>query len=374
MTVWIQNPFDNLPLEGFRKQRYWLMAEAFVRAGHDVVYWTSDFSHAAKQRREPPKTIPDGMDVVMVPTAPYSSNVCVRRAASHRAYARTWSRMAAERAGDRPGLIVSSMPTISAAAAALELGRRLGARVAIDVQDAWPETFERLAPNLMRPLARAMLAPLRREARRIYREADFVTGVCDRYRDLTGRDDYIRAYLGIESPASRSAAPPGRAAETRRLVYSGNLGRSYDLATVVKAVEADESLELDVAGFGAFASGCPRVRFHGLLSAERLRALLAECDVGVIPMRDDSWVGIPNKMFDYAAAGLRIVTSLGGETAALVSKYRCGATYRPGDAESLARAVSACAGIGRDASLEMCRREFDAVKIYDGYVGRVTMP
>ena len=51
MTVWIQNPFDNLPQEGFRKQRYWLMAEAFVRAGHDVVYWTSDFSHATKAPR-----------------------------------------------------------------------------------------------------------------------------------------------------------------------------------------------------------------------------------------------------------------------------------------------------------------------------------
>ena len=32
MTVWIQNPFDNLPCEGYRKQRYWLMAEAFARA------------------------------------------------------------------------------------------------------------------------------------------------------------------------------------------------------------------------------------------------------------------------------------------------------------------------------------------------------
>ena len=51
MTVWIQNPFDNLPCEGYRKQRYWLMAEAFARAGHSVVLWTSDFSHGAKAPR-----------------------------------------------------------------------------------------------------------------------------------------------------------------------------------------------------------------------------------------------------------------------------------------------------------------------------------
>ena len=49
MTVWIVNPFDNLPLEGFRPQRYWLMAEAFVEAGHNVVFWSSDFNHSTKQ-------------------------------------------------------------------------------------------------------------------------------------------------------------------------------------------------------------------------------------------------------------------------------------------------------------------------------------
>ena len=373
MTVWIQNPFDSLPSEGGRKQRYWLMAEAFLRAGHRVAYWTSDFSHSGKRRREAPPSVHDGMEVAMVPTAPYSGNVSMRRIASHRAYARSWTRMACER-GDRPDLIVSSMPTISAASAAISLGRRLGARVVIDVQDAWPETFERLAPNPLRPIAGALLAPLRREAQRIYRAADMVTGVCDRYRDLTGRDDYFRAYLGIEAPRHRFFEDLRCGTGGGRLVYSGNLGRSYDLATVVKAVEADKSLELDVAGFGEFSSDCPRVRFHGMLPAERLQALLAECDIGVIPMRDDSWVGIPNKMFDYAAAGLRIVTSRGGEAADLVAKYRCGAAYRPGVATSLAAAVSACGGIGRDASLEMCRREFDAIKIYDDYVGFVTMP
>ena len=371
MTVWIQNPFDGLPSEGGRKQRYWLMAEAFLRAGHRVTYWTSDFSHATKRRRALSGTVPDGMEIVLVPTMPYSANVSFRRVASHRAYARTWTRMAEERR-EKADLIVSSIPSISAAAAALALGRSLGARVAIDVQDAWPETFERLAPRPLRPFASPLLAPLRREARRIYREADIVTGTCDRYRDLTGRSDYYRAYLGIEIPNTPVVAAADDGSGIRRLVYSGNLGRTYDLATVVKAVEADARLELDVAGFGEFSSKCPRVRFHGLLPAERLQALFAECNIGIIPMRDDSCVGIPNKMFDYAAAGLKIVTSLSGEASELLSRYHCGATYRPGDAASLVAAVSACAGIERERSVEMCRREFDAVNIYDDYVRAVS--
>ena len=266
-------------------------------------------------------------------------------------------------------MVVTSMPTISAAESALEIARHFGARAVVDVQDAWPETFERLFPRCAHSFARAALAPWRRRAKRIYREADVVTGVCDRYRGLTGRSDYYRAYLGIErvSEAAPRRAPDGPV----RLVYAGNLGRSYDLETVVKAVGDDPTMELDVAGFGEFSSDCPRVRFHGLLSASALAELYSQCDVGVIPMRDESWVGVPNKMFDYAAAGLRIVSSLGGETSALIAKYGCGATYAPGDAASLAEAVRNCGGTRRGASLDLCAAEFDAVKIYDNYVQRI---
>ena len=108
MTVWIVNPFDNLPVEGYRKQRYWLMADAFTAAGHDVTYWTGDFSHANKKPRvtDDPSRWPDGipavsngtMDLMLVPTVPYAKNVCWRRFASHVALARSWE--AAARAAE----------------------------------------------------------------------------------------------------------------------------------------------------------------------------------------------------------------------------------------------------------------------------------
>ena len=91
MTVWIQNPFDNLPSEGYRKQRYWLMCEAFARAGHQVVFWTSSFSHARKGMRDEGSGIRgQGIEVRLIPTLPYPKNVCFARIHSHRAYAREW--------------------------------------------------------------------------------------------------------------------------------------------------------------------------------------------------------------------------------------------------------------------------------------------
>ena len=383
MVVWIQNPFDNLPAEGYRKQRYWLMCEAFVRAGHQVVFWTSDFSHANKARRDVRRETGDGgIEVRLIPTMPYPKNVCLKRIASHRAYAWEWVRVVRSLPGfpnlaNVPSLIVTSTPTLSAATAALGLGRMFGAKVVVDVMDAWPETFERLAPKGLRWLTKPFLAGMYRTARRIYREADLVTGVCERYRKLTGRDDYCLAYHGIElkREEGRGKREEGWfAGATRkiRLVYAGNLGKTYDLATVVRAVEANVDFELDVAGFGEFKCNCPRVRFHGLLSEQDLQTLLGRCDVGIVPMRPDSWVGVPYKFCDYSQAGLAIVSSLGGESSALLEKYRCGVTYNAGDAASLVAAIRKAMLSGRGSSRTMCAAEFDAVRIYDNYVFRVS--
>ena len=375
MVVWIQNPFDNLPSEGYRKQRFWMMAEAFVRAGHEVVLWTSDFSHATKKPRKivkPEAQKDGGFDVRLIPTKPYSKNVSWTRIRSHRNYSANWMDLAAKETR-KPDVIVVSTPTLSGAEAALAIGRAAGAKVVVDVMDAWPETFERILPRCLRWLAKPFLLGMYRTSRRIYREADLVTGVCERYRELTGRSDYHLAYHGIEIDATRSSQLATRNSQLPiRLVYAGNLGKTYDLATVVEAVKANDDFELDVAGFGEFSCDCPRVRFHGYLGSDDLRKLFASSDIGIVPMRADSWVGVPYKFCDYSQDGLAIVSSLGGESSALLEKYKCGATYRAGDATSLAAAIRQTMTLERGASRTMCAAEFDARKIYDAYVKRVT--
>ena len=377
MTVWLQNPFDNLPTEGYRKQRYWMMAEAFVRAGHRVVLWTSDFNHTTKTKRAEKVAGVAKVEVRQVPTLPYRKNVGLERVKSHRDYAKVWERMALA-TGERPDLIVTSLPTISGAEAALRLGRKLGAKVVVDVQDAWPETFERLAPRGFRWLAHLALSGLRRRAQRVYRETDLVTGVCERYRALTGRNDYRRAYLGVEREENRRVEVErwrGDAATVVRLVYAGNLGVSYDLGTVIRGLG---EATLDIAGKGDEEAKWKRlvkelglegrVTFHGYLDERALHELMARCDIGVVPMRDDSFVGVPNKMCEYAAVGLRIVSSLGGESAELLRRYGCGATYAPGDVAAFAAAVKTAGTCPREAAYELAKCEFDAVRIYDDYV------
>ena len=160
---------------------------------------------------------------------------------------------------------------------------------------------------------------------------------------------------------------------TVRAVYAGNMSLSYDLATAVDAVLGDPGLSLDLAGAGPDepglrdrAAGCDRIRFHGYLAERDLMRLLAGADVGLVPMFDESCVGVPYKLADYAAAGLPVASSLHGETERLLVAHDAGVTYRAGDAAALASAIRAASG-KREGAASLAG-DFDARKLYDGYV------
>ena len=138
--------------------------------------------------------------------------------------------------------------------------------------------------------------------------------------------------------------------EPLRLIYVGNMGRSYDLFTVVRAVreliEAGEHIRLDLAGTGPredalreLAKGCEAIRFYGYLSNEDMQQLLADSDVAVVPMFPDSWVAVPYKLADYTAAGLPMICCLTGETEHLITRYRAGTMYTAGNVEDFKRVL-----------------------------------
>ena len=368
MKVWIVNPFDNLPVEGYRPQRYWLMAEAFARAGHAVTLWTQDWSHAKKERRKIVNPPPTTFSLSFVPVPGYRKNICFRRIWSHWRFARNWAAMVA--GGERPDLIIVSSPPLFIGREVRRFCVRTGAKYIVDIMDAWPETFERVAP-------RWTLGWMRHLARGNYRNAAGITAVAQRYLDLarsSGATGPLHlCYHGIEFRASgrQPVAPSGPSVV--RLAYIGNMSLSYDLATAIDAVKGDEGLSLDLAGAGpdeaalrARAAGCGRIRFHGYLGDGAMRAILAAADVGLVPMFDESCVGVPYKLADYAAAGLPVASSLHGETADLLARYGAGVTYSAGDAAALRAAVHAAAGRREGASL--LAELFDAEKLYEGYV------
>jgi glycosyltransferase involved in cell wall biosynthesis len=154
---------------------------------------------------------------------------------------------------------------------------------------------------------------------------------------------------------------------------------SYDLETLVRCVAEMDSVTLDVAGGGpdrprleALAAeldgGRGKIRFHPYLKTDELTQMLRGADVGVIPMFPESCVGVPGKIADYAAAGLKVAECLGGETAALLDEFGVGVHYKAGSVASLREAVEAARSLDVAGARERFARRFDAAEVMDGYV------
>jgi glycosyltransferase involved in cell wall biosynthesis len=114
--------------------------------------------------------------------------------------------------------------------------------------------------------------------------------------------------------------------------------------------------------------------FRGRVPNAEALAALPTMDVGIIPhVADESWnTTIPNKLFDYMAAGLAVVTSDARPAARIVRETGAGFVYHHSDASELARALAAlvdsnvrlaCARRGQSAVRDTYHWELDAQRL-----------
>lgn len=87
--------------------------------------------------------------------------------------------------------------------------------------------------------------------------------------------------------------------------------------------------------------GSDVVRFKGYVPYSEALQLLQAADVGVIPhLANESWnTTIPNKLFDYMAGGLAVLTSDAKPAARIVQETGAGEVYRDTDPADLAAAL-----------------------------------
>ncbi|MFO7936197.1 MAG: glycosyltransferase [Kiritimatiellia bacterium] len=389
MIFWINSPFDPLPLEGGRALRYELLARALTVLGHKVVWWSSDFHHLRKMKRSmDPVYAVDGYQVRLVPTLPYRFNVGLKRILSHCRYASDWRMLAddALKSGELepPDAIVVSMPPLGLFDVAAHFRTVYGCRIIVDVQDAWPENFYALIPRVPRFLLKRLFSCFERTAQRAYIGADAISAVSRKYLQLAesyGSDVPSQVFpLGGTLPELEIKRRNGRE-RTLRLIYVGNLGASYDLRTMLEGVgnliKAEVDVVLEIAGDGPerkFVASFverfgDRMRYHGYLDERQLDAVMRDCDVGIIPMRSEMLVAVPNKLIDYSGYGLAVINGLASETAELLERYGCGVNYETGSLQSFEGAVRCyeqdreMLARHRESARRLAEERFDANKI-----------
>jgi glycosyltransferase involved in cell wall biosynthesis len=357
-----------------------------AEAGHEVRFWASSFDHMTKKHRcvgsltcEPAPRL----RIELLEAPGYPSNVSLQRIRHNRVLSRSFRRRAGE-LDEKPDLLFAGIPCLEMAEAATEFAQERGLPVVVDIEDIWPDLYLTALPRFLVPLGRALLWTEFRRARRLLRRATAVTAVSRTYLDwalrLAGRPAgsrdgvYPLGFPEVVRPSREHLERDtvdlrrrhGLTADRFFAVYLGQFGACYDLETVVAAARLIEqpgsSVHFVLAGAGdkdtllrEQARGLDNVTFTGWLDQAGIMPVLHVAQVGLAAYTGRATQSLPFKPFEYMAASLPIISSLGGELAELLAAERIGLQYEAGNPRSLADAVLS---LSRDEPLrrEMGRR------------------
>lgn len=399
MKIWIVQAGESVSwLEPeMRPGRCNLLAHKLVSAGHEVVWWTSLFSHSRRQPLFPTSRavrVERGFEIRLLRGRPYYRlNVSLRRLLHQRSLATAFT--TAVRHAPAPSVVFACLPTPELADAAVAFAVEKGIPTIVDVRDPWPDSYLTVVPPSLRRAAHVCFAWERRRVRRTLRRATAITAVSQTYLDwalgYAGRnraawDEVFPLASALPIVAGEATAPENR---RLRFVFAGSLSKSADLDVALDAAERLQSLrrpdiEIAIAGSGeeetrlrARARGLSNVRLLGWLSQPDLERLLATSDVALALYSETALQSLPNKVFDYLATGLPIISSLRGEFAAVLRQENVGVSYEPGNAESLARRIIEMAddAPGRLAMRRNCfrlaRERYDPQVVYGGFAHHI---
>lgn len=400
MNIWLFNPYGPIPGEGWRDYRFTMLGKTLAERGHHALWWTANFSHNFKHfRSETWKDLPItcGFQIRLVPTTRYSSNVGLGRVRFESIYAWRTYRRALGLAP--PGCIVATDPSQIVGYMAVRLAKRSRVPLILDVFDLWPELFELAFPRNLRPLAPLVFSPLYWLRRHNYARADGLTSLCNTYLEVARKGasrssvvPSLTTFNGIDLAAFRALLPDDR--EMARLrsqmgkepgdvwaIYTGSLGNNYDIEALLQAGlqlgARATKIKIWILGEGPLrpyvtefikAHRLENVAFLGtILEPRELIKLYRACDIALCPYTAESNVGMPNKAYDYMAAGLPMVNSLRGELESFLRERHIGIQYTAGDPDSLAGALLSLAA-DRELRELMARNSYDAAALFDSHI------
>jgi len=387
MHVWIIEATEPLPFidTNYRDFRCGILAQELVARGHAVIWWTSTFDHFTKRHRFSPRVIEvlPGLQIIFLYGPGYGRNNSPKRFLHHRVVARNFFQEAA--ACNKPDIVFCCLPTLELAEQAVIYGQRNGVPVLIDVRDLWPDHYLTLVPQRLRSLFRLVIFSEFHRARRLLKAATGITAISNTFLDWAlkhaGRTRrQTDGVFPIGYPCVLSSLETQIAAKREELVslyklrpedlivtFVGTFSLSFDLETVIEAARILDQAEHDDIKFVFVGDGgnSPQLRararglgnaiFTGWFDQVSILAMLSLSSVGLAPYRNDASMSLPNKPFEYMAAGLPILSSLRGELATLIHEEQIGLQYQAGNVASLIEKIRWLAA-NPDARREMGMR------------------
>lgn len=374
MRIWLIECGEPLPIDDVpgRLWRIGMLAEHLWHRGHDVTWWAGAFDHAHKCYRD---GVPGVIEYKpryrfrLLQGRPYARNVSVARLRNHRDIASDFIRLA--QTVERPHAVVCCVPTLELAHAAMQYTSRESVPLILDYRDLWPDVFMEPFPALIRPVARIAARRWYRMAREAFSSADGITGITDEFvaKALQFTDRQFDRSRDAAFPHGYSLVAMDQERRRRAFLfwkdrgllldgsefivcYFGQLSRRLELELPIRVIRGMSSegypIKLVLCGKGeaesklkSTAQGDSSILFPGFVGGEEIQVLMQNSRLGLLPYPSaaDFMLSVPNKIIEYIAGGLPVISCVRGVVERLLSDECVGITYVNEDASSLRQAI-----------------------------------
>lgn len=334
-------------------------AGALAEAGHDVVVL------ATAEDGVPTTENRDGFRITRVEPVPAWMPRLARRQAvplqssasiaSSNGRRRAWMALARDRvvsrrmtaAADALPADVYHAHDLNTLEAAIAAARSRGARVVFDAHELYPDLAGLTAPESRR---------WKRLERALIGEAARVITVSESLADELERRHGIPRPLVLMNVPARPASPPDPASSPLNAVrhpdeilvlYIGSLLPNRGLEALVDATAEAKGWRLAVMGWGVLEAALrrrgARVAFVAPVPPHEVVNACAGADVGIVPFLPvglNNSLALPNKLFEYAHAGLAVAVSDLVELRRFVQAHGAGVVFEPGSTPAIVRALN----------------------------------
>lgn len=258
-------------------------------------------------------------------------------------------------------ILCFQLSPVTMANAALIYKKKLGVKLALWVQDLWPESVTATTPIKGGPIIKW----LERYVTKVYRESDvilvqskaFKESICakgDFGRKLVFAPNWAEAtFIGADTSIDEYF-PLQPTTDEFRVMFAGNIGEAQDFGNIIKAANLTKDypkIKWIVVGDGRARENSEKevkrlgledtLKFLGRHPVTEMPKFFAQADAMLVTLTEQFIFSltIPSKTQAYMAAGKPVLTMLNGVGNAVVKEARCGLTAVAGDYQKLAENV-----------------------------------
>jgi len=360
LKIWLINAYGNLPNEGWSEYRTTLMAKALSDAGHNVIWWVSNFEHRSKKFRSSDWKdieIDNNFIIRIVPSTAYYKHISIARIRYEIRFCKNILKKAKE-INEHPDFVIVGEPALFTNHIIKKLLLTLKSQLIIDIIDLWPELFKILLPKYLVKYDKIIFSPLYLSRKLFLKKAKAIVAVTNDYLEIGKKDSkakyYETIYLGFNSSKLKKNYPIELTNEILKqykidfktsndffVIYAGTLSNNYDINSILLTslklqLDNNNNIKIIIAGDGPYKeeiisfikkNNLNNLFFIGRIDNETLEYIYSVCDLALCTYVKNSSVSIPMKFYDYISSGLPILCSLNREIGQLIKTHNIGRIY-----------------------------------------------